>query len=74
MLIWLILIILISTTIEHVFSTMKIVRTRLCNRMKTDFLANYLIVYIKKKIAERFATYMAIDDFYFMKERQAQLK
>jgi hypothetical protein len=42
--------------------------------MEDDFLVNYLIVYIEKAIVERFTIDMIIDDFYFMKERQAQLK
>jgi hypothetical protein len=33
---------------------MKIVKTRLRNRMEDDFIANYLIVYIEKEIVERF--------------------
>jgi hypothetical protein len=37
---------------------MKIVKIRLRNRMKDDFLANYLIVYIEKEIAERFTINM----------------
>jgi hypothetical protein len=53
---------------------MKIVKTKLCNRMKDDFLANYLIVYIVKEIAERFTIDMIIEDFYSIKERQTQLK
>jgi len=53
---------------------MKIVKIRLRNRMEDDFLANYLIVYIEKEITERFTINMIIDDFYFMKERRAQLK
>jgi hypothetical protein len=53
---------------------MKIVETKLCNRMEDDFLANYLIVYIEKEIAERFTIDMIIDDFYFMKEQRVQLK
>jgi len=53
---------------------MKIVKIRLRNQMKDDFLANFLIVYIEKEIAERFTINMIIDDFYFMKERRAQLK
>ena len=73
--IWLILTLPISTTTtERAFSAMKIVKTRLCNRTKNDFLANYLIVYIVKEIAERFTIDMIIDDFYFMKERRTQLK
>ena len=63
-----------TTTTERAFSAMKIVKTKLCNRMKDDFLANYLIVYIVKEIAERFTIDMIIEDFYSMKERQAQLK
>jgi hypothetical protein len=43
---------------EQVFSAMKIVKIRLRNRMKDDFLANYLIVYIEKEIAERFTINM----------------
>jgi hypothetical protein len=53
---------------------MKIVKTKLCNRMEDDFFANYLIVYIEKEIAEKFTIDMIIDDFYFMKEQRAQLK
>jgi len=48
---------------------MKIVKTKLRNRMEDDFLADYLIVYIEKEIAERFTIDMTIDDFYYMKER-----
>jgi len=64
----------VSTTTERVFSVIKIDKTRLHNRMEDDFLVNYLIVYIEKEIAERFTIDMIIDDFYFMKERRAQLK
>jgi len=57
----------IATT-ERAFSAMKIVKTRLRNRIDDDFLANYLIVYIEKEIIERFAIDMIINDFYSMKE------
>jgi hypothetical protein len=63
-----------TTTIERAFSVMKFVKTRLRNRMKDDFLANYLIIYIEKEIDERFKIDMIIDDFFSMKERRAQLK
>jgi hypothetical protein len=63
-----------TATTERAFSAMKIVKTRLRNRMEDDFLTNYLIVYIEKEIAERFTIDMIIDDFYSMKERRAQLK
>jgi hypothetical protein len=42
--------ILITQLTERAFSVMKIVKTRLRNRMENDFLANYLIVYIEKKL------------------------
>ena len=49
-LIRLILTLPVSTiTNEQAFSTIKIVKTRLRNRMEDDFLANYLIVYIEEK-------------------------
>ena len=51
----------IDNSIQHtkrVFSAMKIVKIRLRNRMKDDFLENYLIVYIEKEIAERFTINM----------------
>jgi len=63
-----------TATTERAFSAIKIVKTRLRSRMEDDFLANYLIVYIEKEIAERFTIDMIIDDFYSMKERRAQLK
>jgi len=63
-----------SQLTKQAFSVMKIVKIRLRNQMKDDFLANFLIVYIEKEIAERFTINMIIDDFYFMKERRAQLK
>jgi len=58
-----------TATTQRAFSAMKIVKTRLCNWMEDDYLANYLIVYIEKEIAERFPIDMIIDDFYSMKER-----
>jgi hypothetical protein len=73
MLIRLLLTLPVSTaTTERAFSAMKIVKTRLYNRMEDDFLANYFIVYIE--IAERVIIDMIIDDFYSIKERRAQLK
>ena len=56
-----------SQPTEQTFSAMKIIKTRLRNRMEDDFFANDLIVYIEKEIAERFTIDMIIDDFYSMK-------
>jgi len=63
-----------SQPTERAFSAIKIIKTRLRNRMEDDFFTNYLIVYIEKEIVERFTIDMIIDDFYFMKEQRAQLK
>lgn len=35
----------------HAFSTMKIMKIRLCNKMEDDFMRNSLVVYIEKGIA-----------------------
>nr|KYP55809.1 hypothetical protein KK1_002034 [Cajanus cajan] len=63
-----------TATTERAFSAMKIIKTSLCNKMEDGFLTDYMIVYIEKEIARRFTTDMIIDDFYFMKQRRAQLK
>ena len=58
----------LTITIERAFSAIKIIKTRLYNRMEDDFILNYLIVYIEKEIAERFTIDMIINDFYSIKE------
>nr|KYP64740.1 Zinc finger MYM-type protein 1 [Cajanus cajan] len=63
-----------TATTERAFSAMKIIKTSLRNKMEDGFLTDYMIVYIEKEIARRFTTDMIIDDFYFMKQRRAQLK
>ena len=62
-----------TATTERAFSAMKIVKTRLRNRMEDDFLNNYLIVYIEKKVAENIRSEDIIDDFARMKTRRIQL-
>ena len=60
-----------TATIERAFLAMKIVKTKLCNKMEDEFLANNLIVYIKREIAEMFDSNFVLDDFVSMKERRA---
>ncbi|KAL7238988.1 hypothetical protein ACSBR2_004978 [Camellia fascicularis] len=60
-------------TIERAFSVMKIVKTRLRNRMEDDFLSTYLLTYVGKDIARDFDVDSIIDAFYIMKERRTQL-
>jgi hypothetical protein len=61
----------IATT-ERVFSTMKIVKTRLRNKMKNDFLANSLVLYIGREIVENFDLDSILDDFVLLKDRKVQ--
>ncbi|KAF8393747.1 hypothetical protein HHK36_019945 [Tetracentron sinense] len=63
-----------TATTERAFSAMKIVKTRLHNKMEDEFLADTLVVNIEKEIAEKFTTESIIEDFYSMKERRAQLQ
>ena len=61
-----------TTTTERVFSAMKLLKTRLRNRMEDEFLADNMIVYIEKEIIRNFTIEMIIDEFYSMKNhRQA---
>ena len=62
-----------TATTERAFSAMKIIKTRLRNKMEDDFLTDYMIVYIERELAEKFTTDMIIDEFYSMKQRRAQL-
>ncbi|XP_061368974.1 uncharacterized protein LOC133311864 [Gastrolobium bilobum] len=57
---------------ERAFSAMKIVKTRLRNKMEDDFLANNLVVYIEREIAKIFTTDSILEDFVNLKERRIQ--
>ena len=53
-LLWLVITLPVSTaTTERAFSAMKLVKTRLRNRMGDDFLRHYMVVYIGKEIAAK---------------------
>jgi hypothetical protein len=41
-----------TATTERAFSAMKLVKTRLRNKMEVGFLRDCLIIYIEKEIAE----------------------
>ena len=62
----------IATT-ERAFSIMKIVKTKLRNKMEDNFLNDCLIVYIEKEITAKFSSESIIDEFASMKDRRAQL-
>nr|XP_023872349.1 zinc finger MYM-type protein 1-like [Quercus suber] len=59
----------IATT-ERAFLAMKLLKTRLRNRMEDEFLADNMIVYIEKEIAGNFTIEMIMDKFYSMKNRR----
>ena len=59
-----------TATTEQAFSAMKLLKTRLRNRMEDEFLADNMIIYIKKEIAGNFTIKMIIDEFYSMKNRR----
>ncbi|QHO19723.1 Zinc finger MYM-type protein [Arachis hypogaea] len=63
-----------TATTKRSFSAMNIVKNRLRNKMEDELLANCLLIYIEKKIAERFDTYSIIDEFYDMKNRRVPLR
>ncbi|CAI0548457.1 unnamed protein product, partial [Linum tenue] len=74
-LIRLILILLVSTsTGERAFSAMKIVKNRLRNKMNDDFLADNLVIFIEREIAETFSLDAILSDFNDLKERRVLLK
>ena len=59
-----------TATIERAFSAMKLLKIRLRNRMKDEFLADNMMVYIEKEIARNFTIEMIMDEFYSMKNRR----
>ena len=70
-LICLVLTLLVSTTTtKRAFLAMKLLKTRLRNRMEDEFLADNMIVYIEKEIIGNFTIEMIMDEFYSMKNRR----
>ncbi|KAD7480416.1 hypothetical protein E3N88_03552 [Mikania micrantha] len=62
-----------TATTEIRFLAMKIFKNRLRNKMSDDYLANSLVIYIKKKIAENFDSKSINDEFKNLKGRRAEL-
>ena len=59
-----------TATTERAFSTTKVVKTNLRNKMENDFLTDSLMLYIEKNIASTFSLDSIGDDFEDLKERQ----
>ena len=53
-----------TATTERAFSAMKLLKTRLRNRMEDEFLVDNMIVNIEKEIAGNFNIEMIMDEFY----------
>jgi hypothetical protein len=60
------------TTIERAFSVMKIVKTRLHNKMEDEFLRDNLLVNIEREIAKNFDSELIFDDFVSLRQRRMQ--
>jgi hypothetical protein len=62
-----------TATTERAFSAMEIVNTQLRNKMEDDFLANSLVLYIEREIAESFDSDSIFDDFVLLRDCKVQL-
>ena len=72
-LIRLILTLLVSTTTtKQIFLAMKIVKTRLYSKIDDDFLANSLVIYTERKIAEIFDLDSILDNFILLRDCKMQ--
>ncbi|CAN1247344.1 Zinc finger MYM-type protein 1 [Linum grandiflorum] len=63
-----------TATGERVYSAMKIVKTRLRNKMHDEFLADSLIIYIERDISETFSLDAILSNFNDVKEGRVRLK
>ncbi|KAK9725256.1 hypothetical protein RND81_05G132000 [Saponaria officinalis] len=59
-----------TATTERAFSGIKIMKTRLRNKMEDDFLANSLVIYIEREISKSFSIESVVDDFKLLKDRR----
>jgi len=62
-----------TTTIDRTFSAMKHVKTVLLNKIKEEFLADFMMIYIERDLVEDFDSDSIIDEFYSTKHQRVQL-
>ncbi|XP_034920185.2 uncharacterized protein [Populus alba] len=62
-----------TATTERAFSAMKHVKTVLRNKMKEEFLADSMMIYIERELVEDIDSDSIIDEFYSTKHRRVQL-
>jgi hypothetical protein len=53
---------------KRVSSTVNIVKTRHCNKIEVNFLTDFLILCIERKIATKFSTNSIVGDFRDLKK------
>ena len=56
-----------TATTKRAFLAMKHVKIVLCNKIKEEFLADSMMIYIKRELIEDIDSDMIIDEFYFTK-------
>jgi hypothetical protein len=49
---------------------MKLIKTKLRNRMEDEFLADHIVVYIEKEIDKNFTLEMIMNKFYSISDRR----
>jgi hypothetical protein len=59
-----------TASADRAFSSLKIIKTRLCNKMKDDFLANNMLVHIEAEVMEDYSYEDIIDGFNDVKKRR----
>jgi len=60
-----------TATAERIFSVLKIVKTRLRNKIEDQYLANSLLVQVEGEIVEHYTYDDIISDFKDLKNRRA---
>ncbi|KAL5855458.1 hypothetical protein ACOSQ4_005260 [Xanthoceras sorbifolium] len=63
-----------TVTTERAFSAMKLIKTSIRNKMEQEFLANSMVIYIEREIAETIDSDFVIDKFDILKNRKIRLK
>ena len=63
-----------TSTTERAFSSMKLIKNRLRNKIEDEFLANCMIIHIERDFASSIDNDLIVDEFYSMKKRRMQLR
>ncbi|KAL5769062.1 hypothetical protein ACOSQ2_015845 [Xanthoceras sorbifolium] len=63
-----------TATTERAFSAMKLIKTSIRNKMEQELLANSMVIYIEREIAETIDSDFVIDMFDILKNRKIRLK